>query len=269
MTVIDYITLIEPIRALWRWLWAWKFRRIFGKDAGDNYHIIYYQKYVQDRRTVFISPEPKVKRSLYRHSTNLTTINSCATTRSIGHLVYSFGTKVKTPPAISSDFDTDEKMDISFISIGGVTNLKSCDVLKEVSCFLNFSGDSIKHGDSKLITAALPDTDCGFIIKVHPSSNPKRTWLCCAGVGEWGTSGAAWFLAMKWKDICKWAKDKPFAIITKTAIGSDESTQLVHRFLTPEEIEDVIRKTTSTVTKTTTKTETERSTSTAAPSASM
>jgi len=232
MAVIDCITfLIKSIRMLWHWLWTWKFRQIFGKDAGDNYHIIYYQKYVPDRRIVFIGPKPKVKRSLYRHSTNLTTINSCATTRSIGHLVYSFGTKAKTPPAISSDSDTDEKMDISFISIGGLTNLKSCDVLKEAACFLNFSGDSIVQGNTKLITATLPDTDCGFIIKIHPSSNPKRTWLCCAGVGEWGTSGAAWFLAMKWKEIYKWTKDKSFAIITKTAIGSDESTQLVHRFL--------------------------------------
>jgi hypothetical protein len=76
-----------------------------------------------------------------------------------------------------------------------------------------------------------------------------------------GTSGAAWFLASKWRDICKWAKDKPFATITKTVINSDESTKRVYRFLTSEEIEDVARETSAT----TITTKTIHLTSTAAP----
>jgi len=132
--------------------------------------------------------------------------------------VHAFGEKVEKPPTISSDADTDDKMDISFISVGGVTNLKTCDVLRDGSnCFLDYRDRSIVHRSSGLaIIEFTPDVAYGFIIKINPHSNPQRTWICCAGFEEWSTSGAAWFLATKWKDIRKWAKAKPFAIITKT-----------------------------------------------------
>jgi len=29
-------------------------------------------------------------------------------------------------------------------------------------------------------------------------------WIAVAGLGEWGTSGAAWFLSKNWKKIKKW-----------------------------------------------------------------
>ena len=225
-----FFGLIERWSKLRGWLLTWRFRQVFGKDAGKEYHIIYYLKFVQDRTTIFVSQKPKIERPLYANATNLTSIHSCATTRAMGHLVYSFGGNVKVPPTIDSDVDTDEKMDISFISIGGLGNLKTCDLLEDVSHFLRFDKNSIMWGPSILATAC-DGVDCAFIIKTHPYSNPERTWLCCAGVGEWGTSGAAWLLARKWKDIRKWAKNRPFAIITKTHINSDESTQLVHRFL--------------------------------------
>lgn len=265
MSVRDVFKFIKWVQIFLRWLSTWKFKQVFGRDAGEKYHIIYNISNVTNRGIVFLRPEPKVKRARYRDTTNLTTINSCATTRAIGHLVYAFGEKVNIPPIISSDVDTDEKMDISFISIGGVTNLKTCDLLEDISNnFLDFEVNSIIHRSSKLpIIKTAPNVDYGFIIKIHPRSNPERTWICCVGLAEWGTSGAAWFLASKWRDIRKWAKDKPFAIITKTVINSDESTKRVYRFLTSEEIEDVARKASATTTVTTITTKT--STSTAAP----
>jgi hypothetical protein len=214
----------------WHYLLSWKFMRFFGKDAGKEYHIVYNIKSVQDRRDVFLSPNSEVDRPIYSHATNLTTINSCATTRAMGYLVYSFGKNIKLPPIMDSDVDIDKKMDLSFISIGGLTNMKTCDLLEDVSYFLKFKGDSILWRNEILVTAG-NNVDYAFIIKTHPKSNPERTWLCCAGVGEWGTSGASWYLARKWKDIHKWAKNKPFAIVTKTTIKSDESTIAVQKFL--------------------------------------
>ncbi len=223
------LKVIKWVQQIWHWLSSWKFKRIFGKDAGEEYHIIYKINHVPNRSVIFLSYKPKFKRERYSSSTNLTTINSCAETRAIGHLVYAFGEKVYKQPVITSDFDADDRMDISFISLGGVTNLKTCDLLEDVSNFLEYSGDSIK-GPSTLV-AANQNIDFAFIIKIHPKSNPERTWLCCAGVGEWGTSGAAWYLSRHWKKIHKWAKNKSFAIITETRRGSDESTLSVHRFL--------------------------------------
>jgi hypothetical protein len=40
--------------------------------------------------------------------------------------------------------------------------------------------------------------------------------------------------------MSKYAKEKPFAIITKTRIGSDDSTELVYKFLTESEVENAV-----------------------------
>jgi hypothetical protein len=36
-------------------------------------------------------------------------------------------------------------------------------------------------------------------LKIIPKSFPNRVWIAVAGLGEWGTSGAAWFLSKNWK----------------------------------------------------------------------
>ncbi len=276
MSVQDIIDFIKGAKKLWLWLSTWKFKQVFGRDAGKEFHVIYNIKFVpKDKKIVFEKVTPKVHRDNYSRTQNLTTINSCSTTRAIGYLVYSFGEMVNKPPIISSDADTDEKMDISFISIGGRTNLKTCDILRNDSNhFLDFRRIRDKDSDKSFIVhrpSKLPIIEFsshvayGFIIKINPDSNPERTWICCAGFEEWGTSGAAWYLSNKWKTIRKWAKNKPFAIITKTEINCDESTRWIHKFLTSEEVEDVAKELEHKVTKTTTKTETKQTTFTAVP----
>jgi hypothetical protein len=121
---------------------------------------------------------------------------------------------------------------------------------------------------TKLVTAKPGVVDYALIVKIHPPKKPERTWLCCAGVGEWGTSGAAWYLAGKWKEIHKWAKSKPFAIITETKSNSDDSTIPIHKFRNAQEVEKVARVSKKTITITTTtvisKTDTKQTTCTAA-----
>ena len=136
----DYLKLVEWAKKLYEalshlttYLKTRTFKQVFGRDAGKEYHIIYKINIVPDKDIIFSKSQPKVRRDNYRNTTNLTTINSCATTRAIGHLVYAFGASIKIPPIISSDDDTDAKMDMSFISIGDVTNLKTCDLLRDKS----------------------------------------------------------------------------------------------------------------------------------------
>ncbi len=282
MSLWNYIGLFQHVRKLWRYISAWKFKQVFGKDAGKEYHLIYNIS-IPPKGTIFSKPEPKYRRKNYTKTKNLTTINSCATTRAIGYLVYAFGEKDIKPPTISSDTAKDAKMDLSFISIGGVTNLKSCDLLNDESNqFLNFGYSHDKKTIRHFIvskTLGLPivesskECDHGFIIKINPNSNPERTWICCAGFGEWGASGAAWYLARKWKDIYKWAKKKPFATILKTQYKRDESTVSVLdcKFKTKEEVENFAKELNETFTTTativTTKTETKQTTVTAAQEA--
>lgn len=136
-------------------------------------------------------------------------------------------------------------MDISFLSVGGLNNYKSLDIFENKSNeFLQFGSNGIESKTLKRAIANIEGTiDCGLILKLHPSNNPNRTWLCVAGIGEWGTSGASWWLSHHWKTIQKCAKDKPFACITKTKYGSDDSTFLAQLFLSKDDIESKVRET--------------------------
>lgn len=212
-----------------------KFRNIFSDDADGNFRIIYSEYKSPNRETVFPKAESRIARVHAQAAKNLTTINSCATTRAVGHLVYAFGKNIKSSPKVCSDIDTDSNMALSFISIGGVTNFKSCDLLNDpANIFLNFQGTTIVNIKTKSPVVRLtrePYIDYGLIVKIHPKSNPEQTWICCAGFGEWATSGSAWYLANRWKKIKQWAGDKPFACVVKTKSESDNSTELIECFI--------------------------------------
>ena len=97
----DYLNLYEHAKKLRHYLLSMKFKRVFGRDAGKEYHLIYNVS-IPPEGTVFSKPEPKFKRENYSRTKSLTTINSCATTRAIGYLVYAFGEKDIKPPIIST-----------------------------------------------------------------------------------------------------------------------------------------------------------------------
>lgn len=68
--------------------------------------------------------------------------------------------------------------------------------------------------------------DYGLIVKIPNSRFKGRVFFVCAGLGEWGTSGASWFLSNKWNDLRKEFGDA-FGIVVEVDICSDESTKRV------------------------------------------
>jgi len=218
-----------------------KFKKVFGNDS-DNFYIV-YPSYEAPKNSSFPKSPSKVPRRKYT-TVNLTTINSNASTRSISHLSYIFGKYSKSLPQIKSDVDLDQQMDISFLSVGGLNNYKPLDVLDNTAnIFLEFGNGGIQSKtSSESIANVAGKHDFGLILKIHPENNPNRAWLCVAGLGEWGTSGAAWWLSRYWKTIHKQAKEKPFACVTKTIYGSDDSTSLVHLFISKEDVENIAKK---------------------------
>lgn len=219
------------------------FRQIFGNDL-DDFYMVYPSYESPSPGTAFPKPPSKVPRQRFS-TVNLTTINSNASTRSISYLSYAIGNYSPSLPHIRSDIDLDQRMDLSFLSVGGVNNYKSLDVFENRSnIFLQFGRSGIQSKASGEYIANIEGKmDYGLIIKIHPENNPNRTWLCVAGIGEWGTSGASWWLSRHWQKIYKRAKNKSFACITKTIYGSDDSTSLVHLFLSKEDVENTVKKT--------------------------
>jgi len=80
-----------------------------------------------------------------------------------------------------------------------------------------------------------------MILKGHPQNMPERNWIACGGYGEWGTSGAAWYLARRWRDIYKKFGNKSFAIFVKVEGQRDESADPIIMAASPEEIESQAR----------------------------
>jgi len=69
--------------------------------------------------------------------------------------------------------------------------------------------------------------DYALIIKIKHRLFPNRTQICVAGLGEWGTSGGAWFLANKWKELRNKVFDNNFGAVIKVRSGTDESAELI------------------------------------------
>ena len=181
------------------------FRQVFGNDL-DNFYIVYPSYHSPNKDTTFSKPLSKVPRQSIT-TINLTGVNSNASTRGVGHLSYAMGNYSPSLPHIRSDIELDQRMDISFVSVGGLNNYKSYDIFENSSnIFLTFGRDGIQSrtlGES--IANIEGKADYGLILKIHPEHNPNRTWLCVAGIGEWGTSGASWWLSRHWRTIYKHA----------------------------------------------------------------
>lgn len=230
------LDLFKKLRRGMRWLKSRKFRRVFGKDVNNEFHIIYCLYDAPRNDNHFPKPKSQIPaRIRVSGGQNLEKVTSCASVKGVSYLVYGFGENVKMAPTISSDEDTDKNMDLSFISVGGITNFKTADLLRNPSnTFLDFNCKRkpiaiIKKNSRSVIVGAekMGVYDYGLIIKIHPKGKRNRTWICCAGFGIWGTSGAAYYLANKWKKIHKWAGNKPFACVTRTEIKSDTSTDVI------------------------------------------
>jgi len=65
-----------------------------------------------------------------------------------------------------------------------------------------------------------------MVLKVTNQRFPGCFFFVCAGLGEWGTSGAAWYLATKWRDLQK-EFGNAFGIVVEVELRSDESARRV------------------------------------------
>jgi hypothetical protein len=109
-------------------------------------------------------------------------------------------------PQLFSDVEVSSVLDSNFVSFGGSgSNYKTADILASRSnIFIRMAhtGFSLPSGESLPFSCSRA-ADHGFILRIIPPEFPTRSWIVCAGLGEWGTSGAAWFLANKWTELIR------------------------------------------------------------------
>jgi hypothetical protein len=146
-----------------------------------------------------------------------------------------FGKWRACPPVLVSDNENVSRVDLSFISLGGpASNFKTEDALTHpVNSLVTMSAAGfVKPGTQEPVVRITPDPlfDYGMILRISPTQHPSRTWIACAGIGEWGTSGASWFLANKWPQLFwhvlrGWRHQ--YAAVVKVHRGQDESAELI------------------------------------------
>jgi hypothetical protein len=143
-------------------------------------------------------------------------------------------------PLLLSDIEANSILDSNFVSFGGPgSNYKTADVLaSEANIFIRMihTGFSRPSGEN-LPFSYSREADHGFILRIKPPDFSARSWIVCAGLGEWGTSGAAWFLAHKWQELSKsiypvafWSQimEIPdFLAVIRVVPGQDQSARMV------------------------------------------
>ena len=210
-----------------------KFKRLFGiKDMIKPYYLVYGE--LKLREDLFDSNHESVKYPVIKREMDAKfgfsiTPVSVAELRTTRYLTECFSSHLKFNTIISNDYDIKQKLDISFITFGGPAgNFKSQDILmNDENNLIRFDGRNITLLPLRETISYEAGYDYGIILKIHPKQFLNNSWFLCSGINEWGTSGAAWYLAKHWKKIYKVAKSGNFALVVKVRPGQDESAILI------------------------------------------
>lgn len=240
-----------------------KFKYLLGMDADKDRLInLVYAKLglpeVFDKKGnvvthPYIKPNYRSNQMQYSFSIEFP-VSSCEV-RALKYLTSSLFNHISVTTELVGDVDKNinSKLDMSFISLGGpASNYKTEDVLQyKTNKFLTMDTDNfISKTGKKLLKGIEIGYDYGLILRLRPIDFKERVWVVCSGIGEWGTSGTAWFLSHKYNELLKeiksgwnffyWGRGKDFAAIIKVKQGQDESASLFKVFKSESDIEKFI-----------------------------
>lgn len=152
--------------------------------------------------------------------------------RASGYLLQSIGTIREEMIRVKSDIEAYEDLNFTFISLGSpASNQITGFALREpLNRFLNF----LQEGQEVFVVSIqnnvryrFEQRDRAIIIRIRNERFPNNYFFVCAGLGEWGTSGAAWYLAAHWEDLYKEFKKGDFGLVVGVDIGVDSSASRV------------------------------------------
>ena len=147
--------------------------------------------------------------------------------------LFSSFTKNHMSIPIVADYDVAALWDSSFICFGSSdSNLKTYDIetLPEQKYYkLTFGPDGhrgFEVGGKHFGFEGRRDR--AIILKMRNPRHPEHLLFVCAGLGEWGTTGATYYLFDRWKDLYKQHGLKPFLKIVEVEVGVDQSAKEIY-----------------------------------------
>jgi hypothetical protein len=228
------ICLIEFLKYIDKKYSHFKIKDIFGSDifSIDGLYLVYAQLALplQHNADGAINTHPYTKPGEENSGTGFSVqrpVSSCEL-RAAKYLSEILGRDTGRTPLLISDIELSSRLNASFISFGGpASNHKTRDILRPENNIFDFT-DIVSFILERMQEAGIipeHDVDYGIILKLHPSQFPQKTWITCAGIDEWGTSGSAWYLAYKYGDIWEYTKDSSFLVIVRVRRNQDESAE--------------------------------------------
>jgi len=219
------------------WIWVftknhlrnYRFKQLFGSDI-KSFHVV-YGKMTLNSTISLVNRFPYVK-SDTGYNFRVTSPISFSEAKAVRYFSETFFKSVKTSPVIISDEEIKDRLDLSYCSFGGYNNYKSIDVLNSINnrfYYYDLQKPNVifKKIDPETKFVINQEYDYAVVIKSKNKQFPERIQMCVVGIGEWGTSGGAWFVANNWKKIRKMVGINEFGLIIKVRIGYDESGEIV------------------------------------------
>jgi hypothetical protein len=156
--------------------------------------------------------------------------------RASSYLISALDRYRDSPVAVIDDRSAFSKLNSSSIALGSPSTNELSDwaTKQNENVFLEFGQDNggafikakssgdlfrgFEHRDGK---------DLGIVLKIPNSRFKGHYFFLCAGLGDWGTSGAAWYLAHKWRRL-PWSR-RGFGVVVEVDQLSDTSVREIFR----------------------------------------
>jgi hypothetical protein len=212
---------------------SWRFKQIYGRRAANEGITLVYEELALRQGIENFAYQKPSNESLGRFS--ISRPIPIASVRAVSYLASSVGKFTGKTPSVRSDLEIRNFMDLSFICFGGPGSnvmTASCqdNTGNQLGILDQHLNQFLRVSDRSPLVRLDPGHDYGMILKLHPTQFPQQTWIACAGLGERGTSGAAWYIANKWEEIRKYSGRRPFAAFVRVEpdvhTGRDQSAVL-------------------------------------------
>ena len=156
--------------------------------------------------------------------------------RASGYLAQNLGSIREQTISILSDVKAYEDLNFTFVALGSpASNEISGFSMRDIAnTFYQFGQERDETfieavADRRRYRGFQPPTrkDCAIVMRIRNSRFPQHFFFVCAGLGEWGTSGASWYLANHWESLHKEFMDDDFALIVEVDLRSDTSASRI------------------------------------------
>lgn len=160
--------------------------------------------------------------------------------RAASYLMKYLGENTMKTSSIDADTALFSSLNLNLIALGFGSNYKTRDLLDNPSN-VHVQADFVTN--EFLIDGSSPwpeprtGYDYGILLFLKPEQFPERRWVACCGLDEWGTSGGAWLLANKSKEVlARLRKDRRdlssqcFGLVVEVRREKDESVRILRTF---------------------------------------